>query len=235
MTREPELRFASAEAKRRAVRSMFDRVAPRYEVANRAMTFGLDGGWRRRLLQEMQLGPDDTVLDLACGTGDFVRLLAQRGLEPVGLDLSSGMLAHVPARFGRVQGAGEALPFRDACFDAVVTGFAVRNFASLEAVVAEVARVLRPGGAFGILEVATPPWRVARAVHRVYFHRVAPVIGWAVGHDRAAYRYLPASVAFLPSVPELARLLVRHGFLPPRRALLGLGAAQVVVTRRRRV
>jgi len=226
--------FDSPEHKRRSVRAMFDRVAPRYEAANRAMTLGLDGRWRRRLLDELGVVGEDRVLDLACGTGDFLRLLAARGLEPVGLDLSELMLRQAPRAFPRVQAAGEALPFADASFDVVVSGFAIRNFASVGEVIAEVARVLRPGGRFGIIEVAEPSWRVARWVHGAYFRHLAPLIGWAVGGDREAYRYLPASVAFLPSPAEMARMLVASGFIPPRRLLVGQGAAQLVVTVRRR-
>ncbi|ACU53788.1 ubiquinone/menaquinone biosynthesis methyltransferase [Acidimicrobium ferrooxidans DSM 10331] len=226
-------KFESPDAKLRAVGAMFDRVAPRYDAANRAMTLGLDLRWRRRLLRELALAPGARVLDLACGTGDFLRLLAEEGAAPIGLDLSGRMLREVPPHFDRVQAAGESLPFRDESFDAVVTGFAVRNFASPEAVFSEVARVLRPGGALGIIEVATPHWRPARAVHAWYFQRVAPIIGWVVGRDREAYRYLPASVAFLPEPFAFARMLVERDFLPPKRMLVGMGASQLLVTHKR--
>jgi demethylmenaquinone methyltransferase/2-methoxy-6-polyprenyl-1,4-benzoquinol methylase len=214
------------------VREMFDRIAPSYDRVNRVMTFGLDLSWRRRLVDALGLPVGARVLDLACGTGDLLTILARRGMRPVGLDLSIGMLSEVGRAVPLVQGVGEHLPFAQASFDAVTCGFAVRNFADLAQVLSEVARVLRPGGGFGILEVAVPERRTVRALHGLYFQRIVPRIGAALSSDRRAYAYLPRSVVYLPTPAELAVALERAGFLSPRRVVVGLGAAQLVVATR---
>ncbi len=126
---------------------MFDSIAPRYDLVNCLMTFGLDAPWRRRTIALLHLRPGSVVLDVGCGTGDLARSLRRSGQRAVGIDLSLGMLA--AARTGGAplaQADAVALPFRSASVDAVVSGFAVRNFADLPAVVHELGRVLRPGG-----------------------------------------------------------------------------------------
>ena len=194
------------------VRSMFDSIAPRYDLVNALMTFGLDGPWRRATIAQLHLGPGSTVLDAGCGTGDLARSLRAQDQRVVGLDLSLGMLS--AARAGGaplVQGDAAELPFADASFDGVVSGFAVRNFADLAGVLEELGRVLRPGGRLALLEVGEPQSRLLRLGHQVWFTHVVPVIG-ALLSDGAAYRYLPRSVAYLPSFAEFARLLTEAGF-----------------------
>ncbi len=222
----------SEGAKQPYVREMFDRIAGTYDLVNRLMTFGLDQGWRSRLVREMQVDRDGLVLDLACGTGDFLKAWAKQGIRAYGLDLSLQMLMRARPITGVVQGVGEALPFLDATFDAVSSGFAVRNFADFAIVLHEVARVLKPGGVVGILEVATPKSRLARELHGLYFGSVVPLIGGLVSSDRSAYRYLPQSVAYLPSDQRFEELFAQAGFSQLRRWVLGLGAAQLFIARR---
>jgi demethylmenaquinone methyltransferase/2-methoxy-6-polyprenyl-1,4-benzoquinol methylase len=209
---------------------MFDTIAPRYDRLNRILTLGLDVGWRRTTVRALRLGTDALVLDIACGTGDFCRELAAGGAHPIGLDRSAGMLtaARVAGTRGPlVRGDGLALPVRDRALDGITCGFALRNVVALEPLFAECARVLKPGGRVAFLEVAEPENAVVRAGHRAYFRHVVPFVGGLLS-DRAAYRYLPDSTAYLPPPSELAATLAAAGFANVTRRLLGLGAAQLL-------
>src|SRR3954447_20285466 len=142
------------DEKVRAVRSMFDAIAPRYDLVNRVMTFRLDVGWRRAAVRSLHLPAGSTVLDVACGTGDLCRDLLSGGHRPVGLDLSAGMLAHARTSAPLAQTDALALPVATAAADGAVSGFALRNFLALPPVFAELARALRPGGRIALLDVA---------------------------------------------------------------------------------
>ncbi|HYF11889.1 MAG TPA: ubiquinone/menaquinone biosynthesis methyltransferase [Actinomycetota bacterium] len=215
------------EEKARAVRSMFDRVARRYDLVNRVMTFGLDVGWRRRTVEDLRLPAGARVIDVACGTGDLCNELERAGHRPVGVDFSLGMLAHSTTTAPLVQGDALRLPFADASVDGVTSGFALRNVTDLEMLFGELRRVLRPAGRVALLETAEPDGRVMRTGHHVYFRRIVPLVGGALS-DRAAYAYLPRSMAYLPAPDELLALLTRAGFAPVRREALGGGVAQLL-------
>jgi demethylmenaquinone methyltransferase / 2-methoxy-6-polyprenyl-1,4-benzoquinol methylase len=216
----------------RAVRAMFDTIAPRYDLVNRVMTFGLDRLWRRRAVADLDLGVGSLVVDLACGTGDLCRDLDAAGHQPVGVDLSLGMLGHARTPAPLVQGDGLHLPFPDASLDGAISGFALRNFVALPAVFAELARVLRPGGRVALLDVATPSNPVLRAGHAVYFGHVVPRIGGLLS-DPAAYRYLPQSVAYLPPGDGILDDLSRAGFGAVRRKMLSGGITQLITATRK--
>lgn len=219
-----------------AVDAMFDAIAPGYDVTNRVISLGLDVGWRRRTVHSLGLPPESVVLDLACGTGDLCLELARHGLSAVGLDRSAGMLAAAQTKAPLVRGDGLTLPVRTGGVDGLVCGFALRNFAALPPVLAECARVLRPGGRIALLEVDAPSNPVLRVGHQVWFGKVVPFVGGLVaarsGTPRerasAAYRYLPASVAYLPPTLELLALISSAGFTAVERHPLSGGIAQLL-------
>lgn len=220
------------EAKVRAVRSMFDAIAPRYDLMNTLMTFGMDRGWRRRAVEGLDLSPG-TVLDVACGPGELCEVLGRAGHRAVGIDLSKGMLDQSLTAAPLVHGDALHLPFPSRSVDGAVSGFALRNVADLPALFAELARVVRPGGRIALLEVAQPEQAVLRAGHRLYFGGVVPRLG-ALLSDGAAYAYLPRSVAYLPAPALMLDQLRAAGFVDVRRRLLTLGVTQLVTATRAR-
>ncbi|HET7236010.1 MAG TPA: ubiquinone/menaquinone biosynthesis methyltransferase [Actinomycetota bacterium] len=218
--------------KARAVRGMFDRISGRYDLVNRVMTFGMDVGWRRRTVRELRLPGRALVADLACGTGDLCGELASAGYRAVGVDFSYGMLSTATAAAPLVQADVLRLPFADGAIDGATCGFALRNVVTLPHLFSETARVLRAGGRAAFLEAAEPEGAVMRAGHSLYFNRIVPLIGGVLS-DREAYRYLPRSMAYLPSVPELVTMLEDAGFVAVERIPLSGGIAQLIVGTRR--
>jgi demethylmenaquinone methyltransferase/2-methoxy-6-polyprenyl-1,4-benzoquinol methylase len=199
-------RLAAAE-----VRSMFDAIARIYDPMNRVLTAGLDGRWRRRTA-EAAVRAGDRVLDACCGTGDLALADERAGGTVTGLDFSEPMLARARRKSASVewvQGDALALPFPDGSFDAVTVGFGVRNVVDLERGLAELRRVLRPGGRLGVLDITTPRG-VLRPFYSVWFDRVVPLLGKALPGG-SAYTYLPASVRRFPGAPELAGLIRAAG------------------------
>ena len=219
------------------VRAMFDRIAGVYDVMNTAMTAGLHHRWRARAADLACVGPGSRVLDVATGTGDLALELAGRvapGGEVVGSDFSEGMLdrarAKAPAapRAPRFEWADAmALPYPDDAFDAATVGFGARNFSDLERGLAEMARVVRPGGRVVVLEITTPQHGPLARFYRVWFDRLVPALGAhaaqlargvarlrgssAAGGIAEAYTYLPSSVRRFPAPAQLAAELARAG------------------------
>lgn len=220
------------DEKARAVRQMFDDIAPRYDLVNRIMTFRLDTRWRRRAVRDLQLPERSTVLDLACGTGDLCDDLRAGGHLPVGMDFSFGMLANARTAEPLVQADALGLPVPDGGVDGIICGFALRNLTDLDAFFAECARVIRPGGRVALLDAAEPENRILRVGHGIYFGRVVPRIGAALSKG-SAYRYLPKSLAYLPDGPTLVAGLAEAGFVDAERHLLFGGAAQLLTGTRR--
>lgn len=213
------------------VRAMFDAIAPRYDLVNRLISLGFDQHWRQRAVRALALAPGSLVLDLACGTGALGAIARRRGYRVVGADMSEGMLAGRVAQLPAALADAAALPFPSGTFDGILCAYALRNFTDLGASFAEAARVLRPGGRISILEVATPPNRVVRAGHQVWFRHVVPTIGAALS-DPGAYRYLPDSVAYLPEDPGLRVMLRQAGFSGVGRQLLQGGLSQLLTATR---
>ena len=206
---------------------MFDQIAPRYDLMNRLLTFRMDVGWRRRTVSALGLVPGSIVADLACGTGDLCFELSKRGMRPIGIDLSFGMLAAAPREFDRLQGDALRLPLRDASVDGITCGFALRNFVELPPMLAELARTVRPGGRIALLEVDEPPLAPLRFGHGIYFGKVVPLIGGLLS-DKDAYQYLPKSVEYLPPSEELLELVAAAGFESVERKRLSGGISQLI-------
>jgi len=193
------------------VRSMFDAIAPRYDLVNRIMTFRLDVRWRRRAIRDLQLPQGSLVLDLASGTGDLCVDLQRAGHIPISMDLSYGMLANDRSGAPRAQADILRLPVPDASVDGIMCGFALRNLVDLNAFFAECARALKPGGRVSLLDVGVPHNPIIRFGNNIYFGKIVPRIG-ALLSDGPAYRYLPRSVAYLSERHELLRMLRQAGF-----------------------
>ena len=221
----------TGDEKVEAVRSMFDAIAPRYDLVNRLMTFRMDVGWRKKTIASRGLRPGSTVLDLACGTGDLCRGLAGADLSPVGMDLSYGMLAAARTDAPLVHADALRLPVPGASVDGVTCGFALRNFKELGPFFEELGRAVRPGGRIALLEVAEPPNPLLRWGHGIYFGKVVPLIGGLLS-DGSAYRYLPKSVAYLPEPEVMLDQIRAAGFTDVERRLLSTGISQLITATR---
>jgi demethylmenaquinone methyltransferase/2-methoxy-6-polyprenyl-1,4-benzoquinol methylase len=201
------------------VRAMFDRIAPRYDLLNRVMTAGLDGRWRETAAAAADVAAGGSALDVCTGTGDLALALARRVTPSgrvVGLDFAERMLARARAKAAAaatpvefVRGDALALPFADDAFDAATVAFGIRNVADLDAGIAEMARVVRPGGRVVILEITTPGH--LRPFYDLWFDRLVPQLGRLLGRDGAAYTYLPASVKRFPEARPLAARMAAAG------------------------
>jgi demethylmenaquinone methyltransferase / 2-methoxy-6-polyprenyl-1,4-benzoquinol methylase len=211
---------------------MFDRIAGVYDLMNSAMTAGLHHQWRQRAVDRAEVEPGSDALDVCCGTGDLALELRRR-IGPdgrvVGSDFSEPMLElarhksgelGLPVEFGWADAL--ELPYGDASFDAVTIGFGARNLADLPRGLAEMARVLRPGGRLVILEITRPQREPLASFYSIWFDRVVPMIGSIAG-DADAYSYLPSSVRTFPEPRALAGLMDAAGFERIRWLLLAGG------------
>lgn len=220
--------------KRAFVRSMFARIAPRYDALNRVMTFGLDQRWRARAARLATAGTAaPRILDLATGTGDFAVALQKiaPGATIIGLDLVAEMLAvaqQKPAARAIPLLTADALdlPFPNAVFDAITSAFMLRNVTELDRAFREMARVARPGGRIVALEITQPRLPLWSALYRLYFGRLVPLVGGALS-DREAYRYLPDSLSHFVSADELAQIMRSAGLVNVEYELLNLGTVAI--------
>ena len=213
-----------APGKREAVEAMFDGVAPRYDLLNRVLSFGIDRMWRRAAIRLLRAEAPARILahNIATGTADLAIAAAALGAERiVGVDLSEQMLARGRIKIRRLGltetialecGDAARLSFPDASFDAVLVGFGVRNFENLQDGIREMRRVLRPGGVLVILEFSRPGAFLIRKVYEVYSHVVLPFVGRLLSGNPAAYQYLPASVKVFPSGEDFLDELRQAGY-----------------------
>ncbi|MFZ9829641.1 MAG: ubiquinone/menaquinone biosynthesis methyltransferase [Ilumatobacteraceae bacterium] len=214
-----------------AVREMFDAIAPRYDFVNRLMTFRLDTRWRKKTVSALNLPKGSRVLDLASGTGDLCIELKQNGYQPISMDLSFGMLSADRSGAPRTQVDILKLPIPNMCVDGITCGFALRNLENLQMFFIELARVTRHGGRIALLDVSVPTNRLIRFGNSIYFGRIVPIIG-GLFSNRAAYRYLPRSVAYLPEPDQLVAMLKQSGFADAKHTQLSGGLTQLLVATR---
>ena len=204
------------------VRDMFARIAPRYDTANRVLTGGMDERWRKRAISLLAPPKGGRVLDLCCGTGDVVfhLLRTEPTLHVDGIDFCAPMLerarerahreAHGDARF--IEGDVMSLPFDDNSFDGATMGFSMRNVVSIDEVLRETLRVLRPGTRFVNLDVSKAPNKLWKRAFDLYFYGIVPMVGGLIGGSKQAYTYLPNSLTHHPSAEELRDRFTRAGF-----------------------
>lgn len=223
-----------------AVRAMFDRIAPRYDLLNRLLSAGTDVRWRRRCVAALRLAPDAVVADVCSGTADLLieSLRGAPGRRGVGVDLAPAMVARGArkARAARakalvVVGDAESLPIADAACDASCVAFGIRNVGDPLLALREMARVVRPGGRVAVLEFAMPRGPFG-ALYRLYFRGVLPALGRLLSGDRSAYAYLPESVARWPRPADFAALMERAGLRDVRYEPLTAGVAYLYVAER---
>lgn len=228
---------AGASTEREAaawVRDMFGRVAPRYDLANHLLSFNIDRAWRRRTVDRVSpilQRPKARVLDLCCGTGDLMLALEQRRGAPVlGSDFCHPMLTAARDKTARrnfrskvFEADGLALPVAAGSLDLITIAFGFRNFSNYDAGLAELRRVLRPGGMLAILEFTQPPNAAFRALYNVYSRHILPILGGAISGAPDAYTYLPDSVRKFPDAPGLAARIASAGFADVRFEYLTLG------------
>lgn len=224
------------DEKTRFVQGMFDDIANRYDLLNSFISLGLDTYWRRRTL-DMLLGTlekMDVVLDLACGTGDFMKTLSAKNIKTVGVDLSLAMMQNAKLDTGNlIQARGELLPIKDESISAVVSGFALRNFTEPELVLREVFRILIPGGRIALLDVGQPGSALISFANNIWFKHAVPLIGKILS-DKNAYDYLPRSVAYLPSKQDFQQLAAKVGFSQITHREISGGLVQVFLASKSR-
>lgn len=228
----------SGEAKQSYVADLFARIAGRYDLMNSLMTGGMHHRWKRRTARVAAAGLAGPALDIATGTGDLAFALArQPGIDSaLGVDLLAEMLTlaqgkgpakDAPGSVGFLQGDALTLPFPDNSFACATAGFSLRNMPDLPAAIAEMARVVRPGGRVTTLELTPMPPGLKSALFRLYFHRIVPLIGQLVAGDRSAYTYLPQSVDYFLQADRLAGLFKAAGLVEVSYRKLGFGAVAI--------
>ena len=227
--------------KKENIRQMFDEIAPSYDKLNHIMSLDVDKLWRRHALKESVDGMPQQILDVACGTGDSTIATARAaapGSHVIGADISEGMMALVmdKARAAGVEDRvslqvadGENLPFEEASFHRVTCAFGIRNFEHKELGLKEFHRVLEPGGKAVILELSVPGNRVIRWFYDLYFLHILPWIGGRISGDKAAYKYLPASVHAFPAPEAFQQMMREAGFRQVRHRPFSLGLCRMFI------
>ena len=201
---------------------MFDNIAWRYDFLNHFLSFGIDRRWRKRAIHILSQVSHETILDVACGTGDLsIEALKLKPRMIIGVDISEGMLAKGREKLVRknleksitlVHGDSEALQFDDETFDAAMVAFGVRNFEDMNQGLAEILRVLKPGGLLIVLEFSKPQSLFFKKIFNFYFFRILPFIGSLFSKDASAYSYLPESVNTFPDRIDFLDIMRKVGF-----------------------
>ena len=223
--------------KKEQVAQMFDNISGHYDGLNRVISFGIDVKWRKKVLELVAAKNPQTILDIATGTGDLALLMAQtKASKIIGLDISEGMLEvgrkkvaakNLSPRVELVTGDSENMPFPDNSFDAVTVAFGIRNFETLEKGLAEILRVLKPGGIFVILETSVPEKFPYKQGYTFYSKFILPLIGKLFSKDQVAYQYLSDSASVFPYGEALNNILRKIGFIKVLALPQTFGAASI--------
>ena len=227
------------EQRTRVIAQMFSQLVPQYDRMNRLMTAGRDGRWRTLAVRASR-PQQATVLDLGAGTGDLSAEFRRQGAKHVvALDVSQAMLSRAHEKYGRrdidwLQGDAHRLPFADASFDVVASAFVLRNLPDLAAALAEMSRVLKPGGRLIGLDITHPPDTAFGKVLRVGFEQGVTRVAGLVSGDRSAYRYLPNSLEGYPTADELSTMMESAGTEEVTYRRLSMGAVALHVGRKGR-
>ena len=215
--------FDTPDAKRRHVRALFTTIADRYDLITAVLSYGQDARWKARLVAIADVRRGERALDLAAGTGDIAWAIAARGARTIGLDITHRMLCLARQRASAasastafeipwINGDMTNLPFRNASFDLITTGYGLRNVPDLPAAVDEIARVLKPGGRLLSLDFNKPENRVVRAAYLAYLTVAGSLLGWILHRDPDTYRYIPASIRRYAGARGVADVLGSRGF-----------------------
>jgi len=204
------------------VKQMFNDIAHRYDLLNHLLSGGIDIYWRKKAISKLQVEPADTVLDLACGTGDLaIETVAQKNCKVIGADIAHRMLVYGSEKLAKkklqnkisfVNGDGEFLPFTDGSFQGVTIAFGIRNMGSVHQALEEMQRILSEKGQAIILEFSLPTNILFKKLYLFYFNHILPQIGRVISNDSQAYTYLPASVEKFPAISEFEEWMKQAGF-----------------------
>ncbi len=223
--------------KKEQVAQMFDTISGNYDDLNRVISFGIDVKWRKKVLKLVADTHPESILDIATGTGDLALLMTQTSATKIiGLDISAGMLEvgrkkisekKLDAKIEMVLGDSEKIPYDDASFDAITVAFGVRNFETLEKGLAEILRVLKPGGIFVILETSVPERFPYKQGYTFYSKNILPLIGKLFSKDNSAYQYLSDSASVFPYGEALNNILRKIGFIEVKASPQTFGVATI--------
>jgi demethylmenaquinone methyltransferase/2-methoxy-6-polyprenyl-1,4-benzoquinol methylase len=207
--------FATPQAKRQYVRTLFATIADRYDLITAVLSYGQDARWKRQLVSLAAVRPGERALDLAAGTGDITFAVAARGAKTIGLDITHRMLQLAAAKSPAasfITGDMTSLPFKSTSFDLVTTGYGLRNVPDLDAAIDEIARVLKPGGRLLSLDFNRPENPIVRAAYLAYLSVAGSTLGFILHRDPDTYRYIPASIRRYPGARGVAARLSARGF-----------------------
>ena len=225
-------------SKKEQVAQMFDSISNKYDFLNHFLSFGIDVGWRKKVVKIVGKNKPNSILDIATGTGDLAIMMAQKteASKIVGLDLSQGMLnvgiekvthKNLSKTIKMVQGDSEKLPFSDNSFEAITVAFGVRNFENLNKGLSEILRVLKPQGTLAILEFSQPQGFIMKPLYGFYSKFILPLFGKLISKDKSAYTYLPESVAAFPYGKAFKAILKNIGFTTIQSQPVSFGIATI--------
>jgi demethylmenaquinone methyltransferase/2-methoxy-6-polyprenyl-1,4-benzoquinol methylase len=229
-------------SKKEQVATMFNNIAPKYDFLNQLLSLGIHKGWRKKAIRLLKADQPRHILDIATGTADFaIEAMKLNPDKVTGVDISEGMLKLGQEKVNKLGlqnkikltiGDSENLPFENNSFDAITVGFGVRNFENLEKGIADIYRVLKPGGSVAILEFSKPQYFPVKQVYYLYFRYITPFIGKLFSKDNSAYTYLPESVNAFPSGSEFLKVLEKAGFKENKAIPLTFGIASIYVAKK---